>query len=43
MTQSLSSLLGVALRIAQRMGIDKESILAKSSPLEAELRRRLCK
>ncbi|PVH78409.1 hypothetical protein DL98DRAFT_516746 [Cadophora sp. DSE1049] len=40
-TQSLSSLLGVAMRISQRMGIDKEAILAKSAPLEAELRRRL--
>ncbi|KAH7410675.1 hypothetical protein BKA64DRAFT_661512 [Cadophora sp. MPI-SDFR-AT-0126] len=39
--ESLSSLLGVAMRIAQRMGIDREAILAKSTPLEAELRRRL--
>ncbi|KAK0121231.1 hypothetical protein ONS96_011408 [Cadophora gregata f. sp. sojae] len=39
--QSLSSLLAVAMRIAQRMGIDKEAILARSIPLEAELRRRL--
>lgn len=35
-------MLGIAIRIAQRMGIDKETILAKVTPLEAELRRRLC-
>ncbi|KAH6714115.1 hypothetical protein BKA61DRAFT_56164 [Leptodontidium sp. MPI-SDFR-AT-0119] len=40
-TQSLSSMLGIAIRIAQRMGLDKEAILAKVTPLEAELRRRL--
>ncbi|KAH7346294.1 hypothetical protein BKA65DRAFT_502131 [Rhexocercosporidium sp. MPI-PUGE-AT-0058] len=39
--QSLSSMLGVAIRIAQRMGIDKEAMLAKVAPLEAEMRRRL--
>ncbi|KAF8847265.1 hypothetical protein BDZ45DRAFT_637229 [Acephala macrosclerotiorum] len=39
--QSLSSMLGVAIRIAQRMGIDSESALAKCSPFDAELRRRL--
>ncbi|CZS94877.1 related to binuclear zinc cluster transcription factor that regulates the ratio between aurofusarin and rubrofusarin biosynthesis [Rhynchosporium agropyri] len=38
---SISSVLGIAIRIAQRMGIDKESILAKQTPLEAELCRRL--
>ncbi|KAE8451275.1 hypothetical protein EG329_004440 [Mollisiaceae sp. DMI_Dod_QoI] len=39
--QSLSAMLAVAIRIAQRMGIDSESALAKCTPLEAELRRRL--
>ncbi|KAL8687300.1 MAG: hypothetical protein Q9218_006484 [Villophora microphyllina] len=39
--QSLSSLLGVAIRIAQRMGIHSESILAQCTVLEAEMRRRL--
>ena len=39
--QSLSSLLGVAIRIAQRMGIDSESALARCTALEAEMRRRL--
>lgn len=34
-------MLGVAIRIAQRMGIHSESALAKCSPLEAEMRRRL--
>ena len=34
-------MLGVAIRIAQRMGIHSESALARSTPLEAELRRRL--
>jgi hypothetical protein len=34
-------MLGVAIRIAQRMGIHSESALAKCTPLEAELRRRL--
>ena len=39
--QSLSSMLGVAIRIAQRMGIHSEPALAKCNPLEAEMRRRL--
>ncbi|KAF2466207.1 uncharacterized protein BDR25DRAFT_269406 [Lindgomyces ingoldianus] len=39
--QSLSAMLGVAIRIAQRMGIHSESALAKCTALEAELRRRL--
>jgi hypothetical protein len=39
--QALSSLLGVAIRIAQRMGIHDESALAKCNILEAEIRRRL--
>lgn len=39
--RSLSSVLGVALRIAQRMGIDSESANAGCNPLEAEMRRRL--
>lgn len=34
-------MLGVAIRIAERMGINSESALAKCSVLEAELRRRL--
>ena len=34
-------MLGVAIRIAQRMGIHSESALAKCTALEAELRRRL--
>lgn len=34
-------MLGVAIRIAQRMGIHSESALAKCGALEAELRRRL--
>lgn len=34
-------MLGVAIRIAQRMAIHSESALAKCSPLEAEMRRRL--
>jgi len=41
MPQSLSSILGIATRIAQRIGINREPILAKCSPLEAEFRRRL--
>ena len=41
MPQSLSSILGVAIRIAQRIGINREPVLAKCSPLEAEYRRRL--
>ncbi|KIY02442.1 uncharacterized protein Z520_02581 [Fonsecaea multimorphosa CBS 102226] len=39
--QSLSSMLAVAIRIAQRMGIHSESALARYSALEAEMRRRL--
>lgn len=39
--RSLSSMLGVALRIAQRMGIDSESANSSRNPLEAEMRRRL--
>lgn len=39
--QSLSAMLGVAIRIAQRMGIHSESALDKCTALEAELRRRL--
>ncbi|OQE14860.1 hypothetical protein PENFLA_c035G10435 [Penicillium flavigenum] len=38
---SLSSMLGVAIRIAQRIGIHNESMYGKCSALEAELRRRL--
>ena len=34
-------MLGVAVRIAQRMGIHSEPALAKCTPLEAEMRRRL--
>jgi hypothetical protein len=39
--RSLSSILGAAIRIAQRMGIHDETSNAKFPPLEAELRRRL--
>ncbi|KAF1943977.1 hypothetical protein EJ02DRAFT_420781 [Clathrospora elynae] len=39
--RSLSSILGATMRIAQRMGIDTESVNAKHPVLEAELRRRL--
>ncbi|OJD33659.1 c6 transcription [Diplodia corticola] len=39
--RSLSSMLGVAVRIAQRMNIDSESANARCAPLEAETRRRL--
>ncbi|KAL1799021.1 hypothetical protein ACET3X_003058 [Alternaria dauci] len=39
--RSLSSMLGAAVRIAQRMGIDTESINARHSVIEAELSRRL--
>ncbi|KAK7931134.1 C6 transcription factor [Apiospora marii] len=41
MPSSLSSLLGIAVRIAERMGLDSEADLAKHSVLEAEMRRRL--
>jgi hypothetical protein len=34
-------MLGVAMRIAQRMGKHSESACAKCAPLEAEMRRRL--
>lgn len=39
--RSLASSLGVALRIAQRLGLQDESTYAKLSVLDAELRRRL--
>ncbi|CAD0081650.1 unnamed protein product, partial [Aureobasidium vineae] len=39
--RSLSSLLGLTMRIAQRMGLDNESSNAKCGPLEGEMRRRL--
>jgi hypothetical protein len=39
--QSLSSMLGIAVRTAQRMGIHNESTLAKHTIFEAEMRRRL--
>ncbi|KAF2815350.1 uncharacterized protein BDZ99DRAFT_378049 [Mytilinidion resinicola] len=39
--RSLSSILGAAIRIAQRMGIHNESAYSKSTALEAEMRRRL--
>lgn len=38
---SLSSMLGIAIRIAQRMGLHSESACSKYSVLEAEMRRRL--
>ncbi|KAE8384087.1 C6 zinc finger domain protein [Aspergillus alliaceus] len=38
---SLSSMLSVAIRIAQRIGIHNESMYGKCSVLEAEMRRRL--
>ncbi|KAH0837600.1 C6 transcription factor [Fonsecaea pedrosoi] len=38
---SLSSVLAVVIRIAQRMGIHSESVLAKHTIFEAEMRRRL--
>ncbi|KIW72514.1 hypothetical protein PV04_00699 [Phialophora macrospora] len=38
---SLHSMLGVAVRIAQRMGIHSESALAECTVFEAEMRRRL--
>ncbi|ORY58142.1 uncharacterized protein BCR38DRAFT_448211 [Pseudomassariella vexata] len=38
---SLSSLLGLAVRIAQQMGLHSESACAKHPPFEAEMRRRL--
>ncbi|KND95319.1 putative transcriptional regulatory protein [Tolypocladium ophioglossoides CBS 100239] len=39
--RSLSSMLGVAIRIAERMGIHSESASARCSIFEAEMRRRL--
>lgn len=39
--RSISALLGVALRIAQRIGLHSEAANTKHSILEAELRRRL--
>ncbi|KAI4942227.1 hypothetical protein J4E91_010201 [Alternaria rosae] len=39
--RSMSSMLGAAVRIAQRMGIDTESTNSRHCVLEAELRRRL--
>lgn len=39
--ESLSSILGIAVRIAQRMGIHNEAVLTKHTPLEAEMSRRL--
>jgi hypothetical protein len=39
--RSLSSMLGIAIRTAQRMGIHDEGINRKHDALEAELRRRL--
>ncbi|KAK8098131.1 uncharacterized protein PG998_013617 [Apiospora kogelbergensis] len=41
MPSSLSSLLGLAIRIAERMGLDCEADLSTHSVLEAEMRRRL--
>lgn len=39
--RSMSSLLGVAIRIAQRLGIDSESANIKCTVLDAEIRRRV--
>ncbi|KAL9090538.1 MAG: hypothetical protein Q9165_005299 [Trypethelium subeluteriae] len=39
--RSLSSILGIAIRIAQRIGIHNESTYAKCTALEAEMGRRL--
>ncbi|KAK6005020.1 hypothetical protein QM012_007799 [Aureobasidium pullulans] len=39
--RSLSSLLGLTVRIAQRMGLDNESANAGCGPLEGEMRRRI--
>ncbi|KAK5659838.1 hypothetical protein OQA88_13301 [Cercophora sp. LCS_1] len=39
--QSICSLCGVAMRIAQHMGIHTEAALARCTPFEAEMRRRL--
>ena len=39
--QTLYAMLGMAIRIARRIGIHDEASLAKCSPFEAEMRRRL--
>ncbi|KAK5061421.1 hypothetical protein LTR84_007964 [Exophiala bonariae] len=39
--QSLASMLAIAIRLAQRMGIQSEKALANFSPFDAEMRRRL--
>ncbi|KAL3490707.1 hypothetical protein BJX62DRAFT_237823 [Aspergillus germanicus] len=39
--RTLSSMLGIAIRVAQRMGIHSEAICCEFPPLEAEMRRRL--
>ncbi|KAG9694455.1 hypothetical protein KCU95_g5630, partial [Aureobasidium melanogenum] len=39
--RSLSSLLGLTVRIAQRMGLDNESANTRCGPLEGEMRRRI--
>ncbi|KAF5985002.1 C6 transcription factor [Fusarium coicis] len=39
--KSISAMLAVAMRIAQRMGLQSENVNARSSVLEAEMRRRL--
>ncbi|KAM6480846.1 hypothetical protein HDV62DRAFT_365791 [Trichoderma sp. SZMC 28011] len=39
--RSISSMLGIALRTAQRLGLDNESDLVKCDIVEAEMRRRL--
>lgn len=39
--RSVSSMLGIALRTAERIGLDNESSLAKCDVVEAEMRRRL--
>ncbi|OGM50622.1 putative C6 transcription factor [Aspergillus bombycis] len=39
--RSVSSMLGVAIRIAQRMGLENEAINARCTALEGEMRRRL--
>ncbi|KAF2664246.1 hypothetical protein BT63DRAFT_418372 [Microthyrium microscopicum] len=40
-SNSVASLLGIAIRLAQRMGINNEFALTKCTPIEAEMRRRL--
>ncbi|KAB8266040.1 fungal-specific transcription factor domain-containing protein [Aspergillus pseudonomiae] len=39
--RSVSSMLGIAIRIAQRMGLDNEATNARCTALEGEMRRRL--